>query len=176
MYGQRMLPPAVPAYLAQMGGNFTLKSATGTVHLSDFRGKVGLLYFGYSHCPDVCPAALSVMAQAMRQIPQTQAGRIYGLFVSVDPRRDTPSYLQRYVSFFDARMVGATGTPAQLSALAGDWKMDFSVPDVSADSHYSVSHSNFIYLINAQGQVVALFDEKTLPDEMALWMRRWLER
>jgi len=170
------LQPKIPAYLATMGGDFTLQSATGPVRLSDFHGKVGLLYFGYSHCPDVCPAALSVMAQAMRQIPKAQAAYIYGLFISVDPRRDTPVYLQRYVSFFDARMIGVTGTPTQLAALADDWNMDFEVPAAPADSQYTVSHSNFIYLINTQGRVVGLFDEKTPPDEMARWMRRWLGR
>ena len=175
LYAQR-LQPSIPAYLARMGGDFALQSATGTVHLHDFRGKVGLLYFGYSHCPDVCPAALSVMARAMQQMPQALADRVYALFVSIDPRRDTPAHLQRYVSFFDPRMTGVTGTPQQLAALAADWRLEYVVPKAAADSQYTVSHSNFIYLINAQGQVVALFDEKTSPDAMASLMRRWLGR
>jgi len=171
---QRM-QPAVPAYLAGMGGDFTLLSAGGPVSLHDFRGKVGLLYFGYTHCPDACPMALASMARAMRGLPPDLEARVYGLFVSVDPRRDTPRHLHDFTAFFDRRIVGITGSPAQLAALASKYRMDFQVPDAPADASYAVAHSRFIYLIDAMGRVVQLFDEKTPSERMRRAMQRWLQ-
>ncbi|RMH62312.1 MAG: SCO family protein [Zetaproteobacteria bacterium] len=166
--------PDVPAYLRGMGGDFTLRSAHGPVSLHDFRGKVGLLYFGYTHCPDACPMALSVIARALRGMSAAQRDRVYALFVSVDPKRDTPEHLQAYTAFFDRRIIGLTGTTRQLTALAVKYRMDFEVPQAPADAAYTVRHSRFIYLLDAEGRVVALFDEKTPSARLRRALRRWL--
>jgi protein SCO1/2 len=166
--------PAIPAYLQQMGGDFALTASKGTVHLSDYRGKVVLVYFGYTHCPDVCPMALGTIAAAMHELDSEHGKEIRGIFVSVDPRRDTPEKLQQYAAFFDPRIIGATGTPEQLKKIAAKWRVDFKVPDMPADANYEVEHTPFIYLVTPDGQIAALFDEKTDPKEIAAAARQWL--
>ncbi len=169
------LVPSVPAALTGLGGDFTLQSFWGPVSLHDFQGKVVLLYFGYTHCPDACPAALGTMARALRMVPGHWREQVAGVFISVDPARDTPERLRDYVRFFDARIVGLTGTRRMLQEVAHRWRADFSLP-AQRGAHYAVEHSTFIYLVNADGQVVGLFDERTASEEMALAMQRWLGR
>ncbi|HKI61946.1 MAG TPA: SCO family protein [Mariprofundaceae bacterium] len=166
--------PAVPQALQGMGGDFQLQSSRGPVSLHDFRGKVTLIYFGYTHCPDICPMALGIMAEAMRQLGEPKADKVAGLFISVDPRRDTPGILDQYASFFDKRIRGVTGTPQQLDKIAAAWRVDYSVPDKPANANYSVEHSTFIYLVNPDGKIADLFDESTDPALIADKMRLWL--
>jgi len=170
-----MQKPAVPVALQDMGGDFQLQSSSGPVSLHDFRGKVTLVYFGYTHCPDICPMALGVMAGAMQQVGAPLADKVAGLFVSVDPRRDTPALLGQYASFFDKRIVGVTGTSQQLDNIAAGWRVDYAVPDQPADTNYSVEHSTFIYMVNPDGKIADLFDEKTDPAVIAGKMRHWLK-
>jgi len=167
-------PPQIPPALQTLGGDFTLQAATGPVRLSDFRGKAVLVYFGYTHCPDVCPMALGVMAAAMHLLDSRQQDRMAGMFVSLDPRRDTSEILAKYARFFDPRIVGVTGTTGEVRKVADAWRVGYEVPDQPANAHYAVEHSTFIYLVNPAGKVAALFDEKTSPEEVAAAIRQWL--
>lgn len=167
--------PPVPPALQALGGDFTLQSEAGAVRLDDFRGKAVLVYFGYTHCPDACPMALGVMSAAMRQLNAREQEEVAGLFVSLDPRRDTPELLHKYTDFFDSRILGVTGSPAELAKVAEAWRVSYEVPEKPANANYTVSHSTFIYLINPAGKVVALFDEKTGPEEIARAIHRWLD-
>lgn len=165
--------PKVPAYLARMGGDFTVQSAAGSVRLSDMRGKVVLLYFGYSHCPDVCPATLNVMAAAMRLLHQDEQEQVQGLFVSLDPYRDTPEKLQQYVQFFGAKIIGATATRAVLDGIAAQWRFSYHVPEHPKSAFYVVSHPNFLYVVNRKGELAALLDEKNTPEDVVKEIRKW---
>jgi len=167
--------PPIPPALQALGGDFELHAAAGPVRLSDFRGKAVLVYFGYTHCPDACPMALGVMAGAMHLLDSRQQERVAGMFVSLDPRRDTPELLGKYTRFFDARIVGLTGTADEVGKVAAAWRVGYEVPDMPATAHYTVEHSTFIYLVNPAGKVAALFDEKTSPDEVASAIRDWLD-
>lgn len=166
--------PPIPPALRTLGGDFALHSARGDVRLSDMRGKVVLVYFGYTHCPDACPMALGVIGSAIRQLDPANRKRVAGIFISLDPRRDTPDVLEKYARFFNPKIVGVTGTADELAKVAGAWRVGYSVPDAPADSNYTVEHSTFIYLVNPDGKVAALFDEKTGPDEIARTVRQWL--
>jgi len=170
LYSRPVIPPA----LQNMGGDFTLTSSKGPLSLHDFKGKVVLVYFGYTHCPDVCPTALGVIAGAIQHLPADLAGHAEGIFVSVDPRRDTPALLDKYTVFFDPHIHGVTGSPEQLAKVAAAWRVGYSVPDAPVESNYEVEHSTFIYLVNPQGRIAALFDEKTSADDIVTAMRRWL--
>lgn len=167
--------PAIPPALQGMGDDFSLHSDKGTVSLRDFRGKVTLVYFGYTHCPDVCPMALGVMGSAMQALPKDEGRRVAGVFISLDPRRDTPKVLAAYTDFFDSRIIGLTGSPDELARVADAWRVGYSVPDAPADANYAVEHSTFIYLVNPEGKVAALFDEQSNPDDIATAIRRWLD-
>jgi len=170
---QQQRNPPVPEYLNTIGGNFTVISADGNVSLSDFANDIVLIYFGYAHCPDVCPMALTQIGNAMHSLPESLQKHMHGIFISLDPRRDTPVSLSDYAHFFGPNIIGTTADADTLSQIAYSWRVDYAVPDAAADSHYTVEHSNFIYLVNKQGRVVSLFDERTqakeIADAMALW-------
>jgi protein SCO1 len=124
-------------------------AATGnTVTGADFRGSVTLLYFGYTHCPDVCPATLYNLQRIQARMGAATA-RLRVLFVTVDPDRDTPALLAQYAALFGANVTGLRGTPDALYALARRYRVVFSVDKTPA---YTVTHSAAVYVFNAQGQ------------------------
>lgn len=132
--------------------DFTLTGDDGKpLHGSDFRGKAVLLYFGFTHCPDVCPLTLTHLHQVMQKLgPASDDVRI--LFVSVDPRRDTPEVLRQYVPAFDQHAVGATGSAHQLRAFAKRYRVAFDLKKPDADGNYDVSHSSAIFVFDRDGK------------------------
>ncbi len=121
------------------------------VTAADFQGKVTLLYFGYTNCPDVCPFTLANLERILRQIgPQASAVTI--LFVTVDPDRDTPDTLAQYTALYGTNVQGLRGTPDQLYSLARRYRVVFSVTKPTATTTYQVTHSAAVYVFNAKGQ------------------------
>lgn len=122
------------------------------VTAATYRGKVALMYFGYTHCPDVCPLTLAHMHQVMQQLGPAADG-VQFLFVSVDPERDTPAVLRQYVAAFDPHIVGLTGTQDQIAALAKRYRAFYEreAPKRSS-SNYEVSHSSAIYIFDRDGR------------------------
>ena len=140
-----------------MGGDFTLTNQDGgQSSLKDFRGKAVLLTFGYTHCPDVCPATLAQFKQ-VRQALGADGAKVQALFVSVDPRRDTPAHLKQYVGYFDPGFVALTGPPAELERIIGRYMGKFVIRETGSAAGYFVDHTAFIYLIDPQGKVRYLF-------------------
>lgn len=131
--------------------NFTLSGDRGKpVSGSDLRGKVILLYFGYTHCPDVCPLALTHLHVVMQRLG-AQADELRIAFVSLDPARDTPALLEQYTQAFDARAIGLTGTEQQLSDLAKAYRVAFSRQPANADGSYEVNHSSAVFVFDRLG-------------------------
>lgn len=120
------------------------------VTADDYRGKVTLLYFGYTFCPDVCPLTLSNVGQVLKNLGAS-AGRVRVLFVTVDPNRDTPSVLTRYVATFGPQIDGLRSDPDQLAALARRYRVAYSV-DPHGPTGYEVTHSSGIYAFDARGK------------------------
>ncbi len=141
---------------AVVGGPFTLQNSQGqTVTDRTFRGKYMLVYFGYTHCPDVCPTTLSTIAQALKQLGP-KAERIVPLFITVDPARDTQAVMGKYTALFSPQIVGLTGTPAEIARVAGAYHVYFAKrPSGKAPDDYSVDHSSVIYLMGPNGKFVA---------------------
>jgi protein SCO1/2 len=153
--------------------DFQLKRAGNvTLGLGDLSGKWTFLFFGYTHCPDICPVTLAVLGQAFRIIDQTPelASEAQGLFISVDPGRDTPELLADYAAFFDKRLIGATGSVAQLDAISRQIGVFYTIqqPEAGrpADS-YQVTHSSTIFLVDPQGRLYAKFPPPHDAQEMA---------
>ncbi len=121
------------------------------VTAADFRGKVTLLYFGYTNCPDVCPATLYNVDRILRRLGPL-ASQINFLFVTVDPNRDTPAALAQYVALFGPDITGLRGSADQLFALARRYRVVFSVTKATAATPYEVTHSAAIYVFDAKGQ------------------------
>ena len=147
----------LPWQLNDVGGHlpdlqFDLTSDAGRpVTAADFRGKYVLLYFGYTHCPDVCPLTLVHLHLVMQKLG-ADADKTRILFVSVDPARDTPAVLRQYVTAFDPHVTGLTGTPAQIAAMAKRYRVAFNAGRRQADGGYEVSHSSGIYIFDRDGR------------------------
>ncbi|MFM1892225.1 MAG: hypothetical protein RLZ44_1302, partial [Pseudomonadota bacterium] len=117
-FGQQTSGPKQAKGYPDMGGDFSLVSADGPVTLQDLRGKVVAIYFGYTHCPDICPTSLAALAQAIKQLSPEQQAQVQGVFISVDPERDTPQRATEYARAFDPRFTGLSGTPEAIAEVA----------------------------------------------------------
>ena len=132
--------------------SFKLTDDSGkSVTAADYKGKVALLYFGYTHCPDVCPLTLAHLHAVMQKLGK-QASDVRILFVTVDPARDTPAVLHDYVRAFDSHAIGLTGSPGTIEALVKRYRASFSREPDKNDSGYEVSHSSAIYIFDRSGK------------------------
>ena len=132
---------------------------------ADYRGKVTLLYFGYTHCPDVCPLTLAQLHVVMQRLgPLADGARI--LFVSVDPARDTPAVMHAYVNAFDPRAVGLTGTARATEALSKRYRSAFTREPDKGGGQYEVSHSSAIYLFDRDGKARLLATPAASQDDL----------
>ena len=159
------------------GGDFTLESVRGPVSTTEFRGKVIMLYFGYTRCPDVCPTSFSLMAQALNELDEKELERVVGLFVSVDPERDTVARLADYVSYFHPSFIGLTGSQSAVAYAAEAYGVQYGFTDASDSAMgYIVNHSAAIYLIDRQGKLRFAFPHETPPETLLGAIRMLLER
>lgn len=138
---------------ADFGHDFELVDFNGTQrHLADFRGKVVVMFFGFTHCPDVCPTTLAEFNSALKQLGDA-ADRVQVLFVTVDPQRDTPDVLRGYVTAFNDHFLGLTGTPEQIAKVAKEYKIVYQKVPGSTPDNYSVDHSAGTYIYDEQGRL-----------------------
>ena len=138
---------------APTGGDFTLQSPAGPVALKDYRGKVVILYFGYTFCPDVCPTSLASMAQALSALTPEELTRVVPFFISVDPERDTMDVLKTYVPFFHPSMTGLSGTPEQVAGVARQYGARYMKQKPDVHGLYAVDHSASTYLVAPDGRL-----------------------
>lgn len=162
-------PGARPA-----GGDFTLDSPGGKLSLQDYRGKIVLLYFGYTFCPDVCPTALSAAGQALAALTPEELAQARGIFVSVDPERDKMDILNVYAPFFHPNIVGATGTPDQVAEVARRYGVTYMKQKSIDDRPYTVDHSSFTYLIDREGRLAAILPHGAPVADIVAEIRRHL--
>lgn len=153
--------------------SFTLTGGDGRpVDAAAFRGHVALVYFGYTHCPDVCPETMARLMEVLAKLgPQAKDVRI--LFVSVDPARDTPQAMQSYVAAFDAEHArGLTGTDGQIESLAKRYRVAYQMEKRDASGGYEVTHSSAVYIFDANGRARLLATDRDSPDAIADDVRR----
>ena len=120
--------------------------------LADYKGKVVVVFFGYTQCPDVCPTTMAELAEVKRQLGADGA-RVQGIFVTVDPERDTAALLKAYVANFGPDIVGLRGTPDQIKAAAKEFKVFYNKVPGKTDTSYTVDHTAGSYVFDAQGKV-----------------------
>lgn len=156
------------------GGDFVLQSADGPVDTRALRGKVVLLYFGYTKCPDVCPASMSVNAQALNALDAEARKKTAVLLVSLDPERDTLPVLRQYASFFHPNMVGVTGTPAEVDAAARAYGVGYVKQKPDADGNYAVDHSAQTFVLDPDGRLVEILQLGTTAEKTVAAIRRHL--
>jgi len=153
---------------ALIGGAFTLTDSSGKrVTEQSFAGKYMLVFFGYTSCPDICPAGLQLMAGALEKLG-AKAERITPIFISVDPERDTPEKLAAYVKNFDPRLVGLTGTPEEIAAVAKAYKVYYAkAPSKEHPDDYTMDHTSIMYVMDTKGEFVTHFTPATNVEDMA---------
>ena len=147
-----------------IGGPFALQTGDGkTVTDADMKGEPFLVYFGYTHCPDVCPTTLAQISDVLKRLPG-KAIRV--LFITVDPERDTPRLMSDYVSSFDPRIIGLSGNTEEVAQVLREYRV-YARKAPGADGDYSMDHSSVIYLMDAKGRFVEAFNLERSPDDSA---------
>ena len=158
------------------GGSFTLTDQNGhTVHARDFRGKLMLVYFGYTFCPDLCPTELQLITSTLDQLGPA-AANIQPIFITIDPARDRPKLLKEYLANFYPTFVGLTGTPAEIAAVAREYRVYYSkAVDAKATENCLIDHTGFVYLQGRKGQSLGTFLPSVSASELARSLRQALK-
>lgn len=160
---------------ANLGGDFVLDSSTGPISLQDFRGKMVLMYFGFTSCPDVCPTALSSIAASMRQLTPSQEAQIQPLFVSVDPDRDSLDNLAKYSAYFHPRMLGITGETKVLEQLVKNYGAYYRyIPLENSALDYTVDHTSRVYFIGREGELISTIAHGTSVEDITVLIKQHL--
>ena len=167
--------PTVTTGKALIGGPFSLIDQTGQrVTDRDFRGRYMLIYFGYTFCPDVCPASLQVISAALDQLGP-DAGKITPVFITLDPARDTPAKLAEYIKSFHPRLVGLTGSPAEVADAVKAYRVYAKkVPGESNPADYTMDHSSIVFLMGPDGNLVTFAPDTTKVDSLVAQLRKGL--
>jgi protein SCO1 len=155
-----------------IGGPFTLTAQDGRqMSDADFRGHPFLVFFGFTHCPDVCPTSLFEISQVFKELGPDK--NIKALFITVDPERDTPPVMKEYVSSFDPRILGLTGSPEAVAAVEKAYRV-YSRKVPSRDGEYSMDHTAIIYLMDKEGRFVNAFNIERSPQVAAQELDKYL--
>jgi len=160
------------ATASAIGGPFTLVDQDGkTITDRDLKGWPYLVFFGYTHCPDVCPTTLFEISEVLRALG-SDANQTRALFVTVDPERDTPPVLKDYLSSFDPHLRGMTGDAAQIAAIEKSYRV-YAKKAPGTNGDYSMDHTALVYLMDKQGRFVAPFNMRRSPQDAAKDLRRY---
>ncbi len=141
-----------------VGGDFTVEIQDKDLSLKDLRGKVVVLYFGYTQCPDICPTSLALLTQALNQLNQDELAQVQSIFISVDPERDNVTRLKEYAAYFHPNIIGATADKAVIDKIVKQYGAAYKKVESDSAAGYLVDHSSYTYLIDKKGKL-----RKTLP-------------
>lgn len=163
---------------AAIGGDFSLTGKDGKpVRWSDFDGKYRIVYFGYTFCPDVCPVDLQNIAQGVRLLGKEHPGadaEVVPIFITIDPQRDTPAVVGSYAANFGPGMIGLTGTPAEIDAVAKKWAVYHARREGSGPDAYLMDHSRGAFLMGRKGEPIALLPAEQSGKAVAAELAKWV--
>ncbi|RXT37557.1 SCO family protein [Bradyrhizobium betae] len=158
---------------AAIGGPFQLTDQTGKAFTDkNLKGKPTLIFFGYTHCPDVCPTSLFEISEVLRAMGK-DADKVNAVFISVDPERDTPATMKDYLSSFDPHLEGLSGDPAETAKVITSYRV-YAKKVPTKDGDYTMDHTALIYLMDRDGRFVSPFNLKRTPEEAAADLKRYL--
>lgn len=158
---------------AAIGGPFQLTDQNGkTVTEKNLKGKPTLIFFGYTHCPDVCPTSLFEISEVLRALGK-DADKLNAVFISVDPERDTPATMKDYLSSFDPHLEGLSGDPEETARVIKSYRV-YAKKVAGKDGDYTMDHTALIYLMDREGRFVSPFNLKRPPDEAAADLKKYL--
>jgi len=162
-----IIKPFVDDYNEHKQYDFKIDTIDGKVTKDSFKGKALAIYFGYTFCPDVCPTSLSSLAQAMNELTEEKSNEIVGLFISVDPDRDTLKNLKSYSKYFHPNFTGGTSTKENIDDITSRYKSYYKKIELENSAMgYSVSHTSFIYLFDKDGKFKARVDHFSDPSKI----------
>jgi protein SCO1/2 len=160
---------------ADLGGDFTLLSDRGPVSLHDLRGKVVPIYFGFTHCPDVCITSLSGVAAGLKRLSDAERGQVQPVFITIDPERDDPAKVGEYARYFDPSFIGLSGSLAEITHVAKEYLVIFEkVPMPDSDMGYTMDHSSIVYVVGRDGVIRSLIHHGESPEGVAAALREAL--
>jgi protein SCO1/2 len=165
----------VPLQTYDFGGDFTLTDQNGARYtMSEHRGRITLLFFGYTLCPDVCPTTLSKLTQVYRSLgPRSDS--VSTVFVSVDPDRDTPQALRDYLQNFGIKVVGLTGTRQDVDTATSKFRVSYTIEQSDSAAGYLVSHTTLLYLIDEQGRLRHMFKHSDSPETITTIVKQLMD-
>jgi len=172
-------PEQPPLFGASIGGPFTLTDKHGkTVRWADFNGRYRIIYFGYAYCPDICPTDVQRMMQGYAKFAAQNAALgddIQPIFITIDPERDTPAVVGEFTSAFSDKLLGLTGTAAQVKEAADNFRVFYSRGETSDGGGYLMDHSNIAYLFGPQGEPIATLPTDLGADAVASELEKWVQ-
>jgi len=174
----RAATPVPPPLDSLFGGAFELVNQDGmTVTDRDFRGRFMLIYFGYTFCPDICPYSLQTMTEALESVAPEDTKKVQPIFVTIDPARDTPEFLKKYVALYGENLIGLSGSEAQIRVAAKAYRIHRRkvIPaDLEDKNDYFVDHSSLIYLMSPDGKFLTFFPYDTDAVTMATTITKYV--
>lgn len=170
-----IIQPYIDNYKNKKKYAFTVQSKDGDLTNDSFKGKVLAIYFGYTYCPDVCPTSLSALAQALQSFDETKLKDFKGLFISVDPDRDTFKNLEEYAKYFHPTFLGATSNKKNIDDITNRFGSHYKKVFLeNSQMDYSVSHTSFIYIFDKEGNYVDKIDHFSSPEAIRNVLQRVL--
>ncbi|MFQ5582341.1 MAG: SCO family protein [Mariprofundaceae bacterium] len=158
----------------QIKAEFALKGPDGSLSSSDLRGKVGLIFFGYTQCPDVCPATLVNIGATLKLLDESELKKLRPIFISLDPGRDTPEKAAKYAAFFHPAIIGLSGNMEEVNAAKKSFLIAMEKEKPDSANKYIINHSTYIFLMRPDGKIGELLGHADKPEKIAAAIRRWL--
>jgi len=166
----RMPPSPYP----DIRSEFSLHSIAGPVSEKDLLGKVGLIYFGYMHCPDICPDTLVRVGRALDMLDETEREKIKALFITTDPERDSLEAMEKYTQHFSPHILGLGGSPSEIASAAKSFLSGYRKEAPDKKGNYAVSHASYIIITRPDGSLGKLLSHTASPSEIVDSLRQWL--
>lgn len=162
-----IIKPFVDDYKGHKQYDFTVDTIDGKISKDNFKGKVLAVYFGYTYCPDICPTSLSSLSEAIQELSDEQAKDVVGLFISVDPDRDTLKDIKNYAKFFHPNFLGATSTKENIDEITSRYKTYYKTVKLENSAmNYSVAHTSLIYIFGKDGKLKETVTHFSNPEKI----------
>jgi len=155
-------------------GIFSLHSVDGPVTSNDLLGKVGVIYFGYTHCPDTCPSTLLRIGVALKLLNPEDVLKVAPLFITTDPERDSPALMAKYARHFDSHILGLSGSSEEIKAATKSFLSGYKQEVPDKNGNYVVSHASYIIIVRPDGSIGELMPHNSRPEDIAATIRHWL--
>ena len=171
-YNMNKIPTAK---FPQFKGEFTLHNADRTVSFNDLKGKVSIFFFGYIHCPDICPATLVNFGKALKLLDEDERQKVRALFVAIDHERDNPEKVSKYTNYFHPEIIGLTGSKEELAVATKSFMVPSEKNKPNAKGNYTMNHGTYLYIVRPDGELGELAGHKDSPEKIVAALRKWIK-